>query len=107
VYVLASHSHYFMDGIFNSEYWKNHGGVLPGWIVGTAGAVRYPLPPDRKGANAAETNVYGYLLATVQPSGEIHFDFKKLAESDLQAAVGKRYQADFIHWCFAQNSQAQ
>ena len=41
-----------------------------------------------------------------QPSGEIHFDFKKLAESDLQAAVGKRYQADFVHWCFAQNTEA-
>jgi len=22
VYVLASHSHYYMDGIFNTEYWK-------------------------------------------------------------------------------------
>jgi hypothetical protein len=107
VYVLASHSHYFMDGVFNSQYWRAHGGVLPGWIVGTAGAVRYPLPPDHKGAAAAETNVYGYLIATVQPSGEIHFDFQKLAESDLQTAVGKRYQPDFIHWCFTQNSQAQ
>ena len=38
VYVLASHSHYYMDGIFNTDYWKQHGGVLPGWIVGTAGA---------------------------------------------------------------------
>ncbi len=106
VYVLASHSHFFMEGIFNTQYWREHGGVLPGWIVGTAGAVRYPLPSAIKGAGAAQTNVYGYLLATVQPSGEIHFDFKKLAESDLQAAVGKRYHADFIHWCFVQNSEA-
>ena len=50
VYVLASHSHYFMDGIFNTEYWKQHGGVLPGWIVGTAGAVRYALPPNSSDA---------------------------------------------------------
>ena len=35
VYVLASHSHYFMDGIFNTDYWRANGGVLPGWIVGT------------------------------------------------------------------------
>ena len=49
VYVLASHSHYFMDGIFNTDYWKQHGGVLPGWIVGTGGAVRYPLPPGSLG----------------------------------------------------------
>src|ERR1035441_2432147 len=29
VYVLASHSHYFMDGIFNTAYWRANGGVLP------------------------------------------------------------------------------
>jgi len=45
VYILASHSHFFMDDIFNTAYWHANGGVLPGWIVGTAGAVRYPLPP--------------------------------------------------------------
>lgn len=106
VYVLASHSHYFMDGIFNTPYWKSHGGVLNGWIVGTAGAVRYALPPEARDARAAQTNVYGYLLATVQANGEIHFDFKKLAESDLKTAVGNRYQADFIHWCYTENSQA-
>jgi hypothetical protein len=83
VYVLASHSHFFMDGIFNTDYWREHGGVLPGWIVGTAGAVRYALPADANDAHAALTNVYGYLLATVQPAGEIRFDFKKLAESDV------------------------
>ena len=46
-YVLASHSHFFMQDLFDTDYWKNsaHGGVvLPGWIVGTAGARRYPLP---------------------------------------------------------------
>ena len=51
VYVLASHSHYFMDGIFNTDYWRRNGGVLPGWIIGTAGAFRYvlrPTPPMRK-----------------------------------------------------------
>src|SRR5581483_2631423 len=50
VYVLASHSHYFMDGIFNTEYWRTHGGVLPGWIIGTSGAQRYPLPSNFKDA---------------------------------------------------------
>ena len=70
VYVLASHSHYFMEGIFNTEYWKANGGVLPGWIVGTAGAERYPLPPTAGDAKAAKTNVYGYLIATVNPAGE-------------------------------------
>ena len=40
VYVLASHEHFYMDGVFNTDYWRGHGGVLPGWIVGTAGAAR-------------------------------------------------------------------
>jgi hypothetical protein len=96
VYVLASHSHYFMDGIFNTEYWRTHGGVLPGWIVGTAGAVRYALPPDSKQARAAETNVYGYLLAQVQPSGEIQFTFRRLRESDVPAAIVERYKPEFV-----------
>jgi hypothetical protein len=107
VYVLASHSHFYMDGIFNTDYWRAHGGVLPGWIVGTAGAVRYVLPPNAKDARAAQTNVYGYLLATVQPTGEIRFDFKKLAESDVPATVTGRYGADFVHWCWAQNTEAK
>ena len=109
VYILSSHSHYYMAGIYNTAYWRTHGGVLPGWIVGTAGAVRYPLPPNARDAHAAQTNVYGYMLATVASSGEIRFDFKQLAESDLSAALvplGNRYAPDFVHWCFTQNSQA-
>ncbi len=106
VYVLSSHSHYFMDGIFNTEYWRANGGVLPGWIVGTAGAVRYALPKDSPNARAAETNVYGFLLATVQPSGEIQFTFKRLQESDVPAEVVDRYKPEFVHWCFAENSVA-
>jgi len=104
VYVLASHSHYFMDGIFNTEYWRNHGGVLPGWIVGTAGAVRYPLPPNSADAHAALVNVYGSLLATVHPDGEIEFAFQKLSESDIPEVVSSRFSKDFVHWCFAENS---
>ncbi len=105
VYVLASHSHYFMDGIFNTPYWRTHGGVLPGWIVGTAGAERYRLPPEKSWAKAAETNVYGFLLGTVSATGEIRFDFKLLTERDVPAAVGARYTPQFVNWCFDQNSQ--
>jgi hypothetical protein len=105
VYVLASHSHYFMDGIFNTDYWKQHGGVLPGWIVGTAGAVRYPLPPGKGDAKIAMENVYGSLLGTVRPDGEIKFEFQKLEESDIPASVTSRYGKEFVHWCFAQNSR--
>jgi len=106
VYVIASHSHYFMDGIFNTEYWRTHGGLLPGWIVGTAGAVRYGLPANAGDAHAAETNVYGFLLGTVKPSGEIHFEFQRLGESDVPEPVTQRFTPEFVHWCFAKNSQA-
>ena len=42
VYVFASHSHFYMEDIYRTDAWK--GKVLPGWIVGTAGAQRYVLP---------------------------------------------------------------
>ena len=110
VYVLASHSHFYMDGVYNSDYWRTHGGVLPGWIVGTAGAVRYALPPDAHQARAARTNVYGFLLGTVNPSsgskGGIRFEFVELKESDVPPAVVNRFKPDFVHWCFAENSEA-
>ena len=105
VYVLASHSHYYMDGIFNTNYWKEHGGVLPGWIVGTGGARRVPLPPNTSDANGALMNVYGSLLGTVQPNGEISFEFEKLGEKDVPSSVTARYGKDFVHWCFAENTQ--
>jgi Calcineurin-like phosphoesterase len=106
VYVLASHSHYFMDGIFNTPYWHDHGGVLPGWIIGTAGAQRYPLPPEKSSAKAATTNVYGFLVATASPSGQIRFDFQHLNEHDVPVDVTARYTPQFVHWCFAENSKA-
>jgi len=105
VYVLASHSHYFMDGIFNTDYWKQNGGVLPGWIIGTAGAVRYELPPNAP--PSAKVNTYGSLLGTVRPGGKIDFEFQELQEKDVPASVTARYGNDFVHWCFAENSQVK
>jgi hypothetical protein len=104
VYVLAAHSHYYVAGIFNTQYWRTHGGVLPGWIVGTAGAQRYPLPPKAKDAAEAQTNVYGYLLGTVHANGEIRFEFHRVNEADIPFAVKNRYTPEFVHWCFADNT---
>ena len=73
-------------------------------LVGTAGAVRYPLPPDSSKAKMAETNVYGYMLATVQPDGQIEFQFQRLNENEVPASVVQRYTPEFVHWCFAANS---
>jgi hypothetical protein len=103
VYVLASHSHFFMDGIFNTGYWRTNGGVLPGWIIGTAGAVRYVLPPNAGDAKAARTNVYGYLLATVNPDRTIEFRFHELEEKDVPSDVVTRFSQDLVHQCFIAN----
>jgi hypothetical protein len=104
VYLLASHSHFFMSGIFNSEYWAAHGGELPGWIVGTGGAVRYALPPDAARAKEARTKVYGYLLGTVHRDGKIDFKFKEIKKSDTPSAVSQRYTPELVNFCFDQNT---
>jgi hypothetical protein len=109
VYVLASHSHFFMEGIFNTDYWRQHGGVLPGWIIGTAGAVRYRLPAKSTDAKKALTDVYGYLLATVnppgEPSGTIGFQFKQLDRPQIPADVVNRFTPAFVDECFTGNRQ--
>jgi hypothetical protein len=112
VYVLASHSHFVMEGIYDTPYWREHGGVLPGWIVGTAGAVRYALPTDvaLPQERLARTHVYGYLLATVQPSGvpgrePIQFQFREVTESAVPQEVRERFGEALIRQCYEQNVQ--
>ena len=109
VYVIASHSHFVMDGVFNTPYWHEHGGVLPGWIVGAAGAVRYPLPLDSSQAALARTHVYGYLLGTVNTrthnQDPIHFEFHEVTESTVPSDVAARFGGDLIHFCYLENSR--
>jgi 3',5'-cyclic AMP phosphodiesterase CpdA len=105
VYILASHSHFYVPNVFDSDYWKSHGGVLPGWIVGTGGAVRYVLPETAKQAGG-RTNVYGYLLGTVRQDGAIDFAFQEIMETDVPTEVLARYAPEFIHECFEKNSLA-
>lgn len=104
VYILASHSHFYMSGIFDSDYWRAHGGVLPGWIVGTAGAMRYPLPPDAGRAREAKQKTYGYLLATVHKDGTIDFNFREIERRDVPANVTQRYTPEFTDYCFNENT---
>lgn len=110
VYVLASHSHFVMEGIFDTPYWREHGGVLPGWIVGSAGAVRYPLPPGAHQAHFARSHVYGYLLATVQPRGAsdrdpIGLEFREVSEAAVPGAVLERFGTTLVRQCYDQNAQ--
>jgi hypothetical protein len=101
VYVLASHSHFIMDDVYRSAYWKDQ--VLPGWIVGTAGAVRYRLPPRITVNTIARTDVYGYLLATVMSDGSVQFDFKEISLDDLRALNAGKYPDSLVRWCYYEN----
>jgi hypothetical protein len=104
VYVLASHSHFYMENIFDTPALKANGAKpLLGWIVGTAGAVRYKLPDGAP--PTAKKDVYGYLLATVAADRTIQFSFEEVHESDVPQYVRQRYPATLVPWCFAHNSQ--
>jgi len=103
VYVLASHSHFYMDNIFETADWKDK--VLPGWIVGTAGAQRYKLPAETTPAQHAQTNVYGYMVATVAPDGAVSFEFQRLSIDDLRAIDGSAYPEALVRWCYESNKQ--
>jgi hypothetical protein len=96
-----------MANAYNSQYWRDHGGVLSGWIVGTAGAQRYALPLAANQADAAMTNVYGYLMGTVSADGSIRFDFQQLQETDVPAAVAAQYAPEAIHECYVGNTVVQ
>jgi len=106
VYIFASHSHFFMSGIFDTAEHRKSGTVLPGWIVGTTGAIRYALPAGASQAKEARTNVYGYLVATVgaDPVEPLRFEFREIREPDVPAATVERFGAEFVHECFAGNS---
>ena len=101
VYVLASHSHFVMNDAYNTACHK--GDVLPGWIMGSAGAVRYRLPTDRALSTIDKTDIYGYLLATVSPDGTIHFEVREVQPSDVPASVVKEFTSEQVNWCFQQN----
>ncbi|MGA2877556.1 MAG: metallophosphoesterase [Bryobacteraceae bacterium] len=103
VYVFASHSHYYMDNVFETSDWKDK--VLPGWIIGTAGAQRYKLPPETTPAQHAETNVYGYMIASVNADGAVSFQFERLSLDDLRAISASAYPEPLIRWCYENNHQ--
>src|SRR5579884_4210845 len=107
VYVVAAHDHFYVAGAMNTDYWRAQGGPLEAWIICTAGAVRYRLPADASRAREARTNVYGYLLATVQPDGQIAFVFRPIEESAVPAATRATFGPAFVHWCFAENTVAR
>lgn len=116
VYVLASHSHFYMENIFNTGYWNNRDEndkevlngtkgetILKGWLIGTGGAVRYRLPDNLPPATLAVTYTYGYLLGTVTPDGAIGFEFHQVTEDDVPPDVKAKYGKNFVDFCFLAN----
>ena len=102
VYVLASHSHFVMDNVY-ADACHPGADALPGWIIGTAGAIRYRLPAEHAASSIARTDVYGYLLATVAEDDSIKFEFKQVMRSDVPAATVKEFTPDQVTWCFDYN----
>jgi hypothetical protein len=89
VYVLASHSHRFLKDIYNTPQLK--GRVLPGWIVGTAGAEQY-----------TKTIRYGYLQVRVNPGGTIEPEFVDIKLKSPPEVTGKGAQ-EITSYCFVKN----
>jgi hypothetical protein len=105
VYILASHSHFYSPNIFDTPYWKQHSaGVVPGIIIGSAGAHRYRLPQDAD--KASKTNIYGYLQGTVEADGSIDYVLHELSENDLVQSRWPTAPLDAIHECYLHNSDA-
>ena len=103
VYLLASHSHFYMEGVYRTDAWK--GRELPGWIVGTAGAVRYRLPAGAVPGPKAMTDVYGYMVGTASANGSIAFSFHQIPVSDLLRTSRDKYPESLVRWCVEENKE--
>jgi hypothetical protein len=110
-----------MENIYNTAYWNNRNEknpdtlkqqneksetTLAGWLVGTAGAVRYKLPDNLAADIPAASYVYGYLLGEVSGDGTIAFHFEQVIEDSLPAGVKSKYGAKFVDFCFLNNRDA-
>jgi hypothetical protein len=103
VYLIASHSHYYSPDVFNTPYWKQYSNrVVPGVIIGTAGAHRYALPKTAE--KGALSHIYGYLQGMVQPDGQIEFKLHVFPEEELNRTRWPNAPLDVIHECFVHNA---
>jgi len=104
VYVLASHSHFYLEDVYNTACRREHPeSILPGWIVGTAGAVRYRLPDGITASPKAQPDTYGYLVGEVAADGTISFRFKSVEQKDIPLQTVSRYTDAFVRSCFEGN----
>jgi hypothetical protein len=103
VYILSSHSHFFLEDVYRTDAWS--GKVLPGWIVGTAGAVRYRLPPGMAPGPKAMTDVYGYMVGTAAADGSVAFTFQQIPPDELLRTSRGKYPESLVRWCIDQNKE--
>jgi len=102
VYWIASHSHYYSPDIYDTSYWRQHSSkVIPGLIIGSAGAHRYTLPKTAK--KGAKTMIYGFMQGTVHADGTIDFALRELSEQELIQGKWPEAPLDAIHECYIHN----
>jgi len=102
VYLLASHSHFYSPAIYDTPFWQQAGMVLPGVIIGSAGAHRYLL--SAMAAPGSKTHVYGYLQAAVHADGTITFTMLEVSEAEMIASKWPNAPLAAIYECYAHNS---
>jgi len=103
VYVLASHAHFVLNNVYETACHPKDE-ILNGWIMGSAGAVRYRLPQQHAPSTVAETDVYAYLLGIVARDGTISFELKEVKEPDVPPSVVREFTQSQVDWCFAHNA---
>ncbi|HEX8163780.1 MAG TPA: hypothetical protein VF538_18070 [Pyrinomonadaceae bacterium] len=94
VYVLSSHSHFFRENIYDTP--EHKGRVLPGWIIGTAGAEQYK--------QASERIMYGYMTVEVRADGTIGTQFHEITRDSPPLADGAGAE-ELTAFCFEQNKR--
>ncbi len=105
VYLVASHSHYFSPALYDTPYWRKAGAVVPGVLIGLAGAHRYLLP-DAHPAEAVE-HQYGFLQGTVKADGSIDFAFRQIDEQQMKAHAWPQATTAAIEDCVQNNSDVR
>ena len=81
---------------------SNSSTIVPGWIIGSAGAHRYLLPKTAQ--KGAKEHIYGYVQGVVHPDGSIDFALHELSEDDLVRSKWPNAPLDAIHECYIHNA---
>jgi hypothetical protein len=76
--------------------------VVPGVIIGSAGAHRYLLPTTA--APGSKTHIYGYLQVTVHDDETMDFALKEITEAEMTKHKWTNAPQAAIHECYVGNS---